>query len=35
MEEIFRHKVFKVLLSKGKINEGLVEMRFDTLIALS
>jgi len=26
LEEIFRHKVFKVLLSKGKISEELVEM---------
>jgi len=26
LEEIFRHKVFKMLLSKGKITEGLVRM---------
>jgi hypothetical protein len=26
LEEIFRHKVFKMLLSKGKITEDLVNM---------
>ena len=26
LEEIFRHKVFKMLLSKGKITEDLVDM---------
>jgi hypothetical protein len=26
LEEIFRHKVFKILLSKGKITESLVNM---------
>jgi len=26
LEEIFRHKVFKMLLSKGKIMEELIEM---------
>ena len=35
LEEIFRHKVFKVLLSKGKITQDLVNMRFDMLTALS
>ena len=26
LEEIFRHKIFKMLLSKGKITQGLVDM---------
>jgi len=26
LEQIFRHKVFKMLLSKGKITEDLVDM---------
>ena len=34
-EEIFRHNVFKMLLSKGKITQELVDMRFDMLTALS
>jgi len=35
LEKIFRHKVFKMLLSKDKIMEDLVNMRFDMLTALS
>ncbi len=35
LEEIFRHKVFKMLLSKGKITQDLISMRFDMLTALS
>ncbi len=35
LEEIFRHKVFKMLLSKGIITQDLVNMRFDMLTALS
>ena len=35
LEKIFRHKVFKMMLSKGKITEELVDMRFDMLTALS
>jgi len=35
LEKLFRHKVFKLLLSKGKITENLVDMRFDMLTALS
>jgi hypothetical protein len=35
LEAIFRHKVFKMLLSKGKITQDLVNMRFDMLTALS
>ena len=34
LEEIFRHKIFKMLLSKGKITQDLVSMRFDMLTAL-
>jgi len=34
LEEIFRYKVFKMLLSKGKITQDLVSMRFDMLTAL-
>ena len=35
LEEVFRHKVFKMLLSRGKITQDLVNMRFDMLTALS
>jgi hypothetical protein len=35
LEEIFRHKVFKMLLSKGIITQDLVNMRFDMLTALT
>ena len=35
LEEILRYKVFKMLLSKGKITQDLVSMRFDMLTALS
>jgi hypothetical protein len=35
IEEIFRHNVFKMLLSKGIITQDLVNMRFDMLTALS
>lgn len=35
LEEIFRQNVFKILLSKGEITQELVDMRFDTLTALS
>jgi hypothetical protein len=35
LEKIFRHNVFKILLSKGKITRELVDMRFDMLTALS
>jgi len=29
LEEIFRHKVFKMLLSKGKITQDMVDMLMD------
>jgi len=35
LENIFRYKVFKMLLSKGIITQDLVNMRFDMLTALS
>ena len=35
LEEIFRYKVFKMLLAKGIITKDLVNMRFDMLTALS
>ena len=35
LEKIFRHKVYKMPLSKGIITQDLVNMRFDMLTALS
>ena len=35
LEEIFRYKVFKMLLAKGIITKDLLNMRFDMLTALS